>query len=195
MQIQLLIDTSAKYLAVGLSKDGNIVASTQFEAWQKQSELTISEIERLFKMTKINPKEVTRVIVSNGPGSYTGIRIGLTIAKVFATTRKIPLCLVSSLNMLCGSKGKKISLIDARSKRAYVGIYEDGKAITDDKVLTLEEIKNLISEYPDFEIVGDSHLLGIDKREIDLIKNLENLSNIVKDIENPHFAVPIYLKD
>ena len=97
--------------------------------------------------------------------------------------------------MLCGSKGKKISLIDARSKRAYVGIYEDGKAITDDKVLTLEEIKNLISEYPDFEIVGDSHLLGIDKREIDLIKNLEDLSNIVNNIENPHFAVPIYLKD
>ena len=91
MHIQLLIDTSAKYLAVGLSKNGKVIASTQYEAWQKQSELTIGELDRLFKITNINPKDVPRIVVTNGPGSYTGIRIGLTIAKVYSTTRNIPL--------------------------------------------------------------------------------------------------------
>ncbi|HHU27941.1 TPA: tRNA (adenosine(37)-N6)-threonylcarbamoyltransferase complex dimerization subunit type 1 TsaB [bacterium] len=195
MHIQLLIDTSAKYLAVGLSKNGKVIASTQYEAWQKQSELTIGEIDRLFKITNINPKDVTRIVVTNGPGSYTGIRIGLTIAKVYSTTRNIPLCLVSSLNMLSGARDKKIALIDARSKRAYVGIYQDGKPLIEDKVLTLEEIKQLINEYQDFEIVGDAHLLDKNKVEVDIIQQLEDLSSIIDDVENPHLAVPIYLKD
>lgn len=195
MHIQLLIDTSAKYLAVGLSKNGKVIASTQYEAWQKQSELTIGEIDRLFKITNINPKDITRIVVTNGPGSYTGIRIGLTIAKVYSTTRNIPLCLVSSLNMLSGARDKKIALIDARSKRAYVGIYQDGKPLIEDKVLTLEEIKQLINEYQDFEIVGDAHLLDKNKVEVDIIQQLEDLSSIIDDVENPHLAVPIYLKD
>jgi tRNA threonylcarbamoyl adenosine modification protein YeaZ len=195
MHIQLLIDTSAKYLAVGLSKNGKVIASTQYEAWQKQSELTIGEIDRLFKITNINPKDVTRIVVTNGPGSYTGIRIGLTIAKVYSTTRNIPLCLVSSLNMLSGARDKKIALIDARSKRAYIGIYQDGKPLIEDKVLTLEEIKQLINEYQDFEIVGDAHLLDKNKVEVDIIQQLEDLSSIIDDVENPHLAVPIYLKD
>ncbi len=195
MHIQLLIDTSAKYLAVGLSKNGKVIASTQYEAWQKQSELTIGEIDRLFKITNINPKDVTRIVVTNGPGSYTGIRIGLTIAKVYSTTRNIPLCLVSSLNMLSGARDKKIALIDARSKRTYVGIYQDGKPLIEDKVLTLEEIKQLINEYQDFEIVGDAHLLDKNKVEVDIIQQLEDLSSIIDDVENPHLAVPIYLKD
>ena len=191
MHIQLLIDTSAKYLAVGLSKNGKVIASTQYEAWQKQSELTIGEIDRLFKITNINPKDITRIVVTNGPGSYTGIRIGLTIAKVYSTTRNIPLCLVSSLNMLSGARDKKIALIDARSKRAYIGIYQDGKPLIEDKVLTLEEIKQLINEYQDFEIVGDAHLLDKNKVEVDIIQQLEDLSSIIDDVENPHLAVPI----
>ena len=62
-----------------------------------------------------------------------------------------------------------------------------------DKVLTLEEIKQLINEYQDFEIVGDAHLLDKNKVEVDIIQQLEDLSSIIDDVENPH--VPIYLKD
>ena len=97
--------------------------------------------------------------------------------------------------MLSGARDKKIALIDARSKRAYVGIYQDGKPLIEDKVLTLEEIKQLINEYQDFEIVGDAHLLDKNKVEVDIIQQLEDLSSIIDDVENPHLAVPIYLKD
>jgi tRNA threonylcarbamoyl adenosine modification protein YeaZ len=195
MNIQLLIDTSAKYLAIGIAKDNKIVAKTQYEAWQRQSELTIDEINKLFKSTNIKPKEVTRVIVANGPGSYTGVRIGLTIAKIFATSLNIPLCLVSSLNMIAGINGKKIALIDARSKRAYIGVYNNGVKVIDDTVMTLTEVEGLMEKYPDYELVGDTHLLNKEKQEIDLITNLLNLSSIIKDIENPHLAIPVYLKD
>jgi tRNA threonylcarbamoyl adenosine modification protein YeaZ len=195
MSIKLLIDTSAKYLAVGIAVDDKIVAKTQYEAWQKQSELTIEEINQLFKSTSIQPRDVTRVVVSNGPGSYTGVRIGLTIAKIFATTLHIPLCLVSSLNMIAGINGNKIALIDARSKRAYIGIYQNGLKVVEDNVLPLTEITELIKKYPGYELVGDTHLLGVEKQEIDFVANLLDLSKIIKNIENPHLAIPVYMKD
>lgn len=193
--LQLLIDTSNKDLAVGIADENHVIAKIQYEAWQKQSELTIQEIDKLFKQNNINPKSINRIVVSNGPGSYTGIRIGLTIAKIYATTLHIPLCLISSLQMLSSAKGNKIALMDARSKRAYVGVYQDGEALIDDTVLPLTEIEKMFEQYPSFTLVGDTQLFHVESSKEDLIENLFELAKVTKDIENPHLALPVYLKD
>ena len=80
--ISVLLDSSDKFLAVGLARDGKLIASIQYEAWQRQSERLIVELEKILKTNQVSRKDIASVICGIGPGSYTGVRISLTIAKV-----------------------------------------------------------------------------------------------------------------
>ena len=142
----LVLDTSYKYLVVGLAKDGAVIDKIQYGAFQRQSEYAVSEVENILKRNNISAKDLSRVVITNGPGSYTGIRIALTIGKTLASFLNIGFCPISTLNAIAGVRGKKIALLDARSKRAYLGIYENGKKVIEDKVVTIEELKELLND-------------------------------------------------
>ena len=86
---QLLLDSSNIYLSVGLAKDGKVVDSIFYNAWQRQSELMVTEVDNILKRNNIDKKELDAVVVGIGPGSYTGVRIGVTIAKTIAYALKI----------------------------------------------------------------------------------------------------------
>ena len=88
--VTLFIDTCNRLLAVGLEKEGKLIYKKEYDAFKKQSELLAKEIDDCFKLSGVTPSEVDHVVVTNGPGSYTGIRIGLTFAKVFAPCRCSP---------------------------------------------------------------------------------------------------------
>ena len=195
MAKQLLLDTTAKYLVVGLSDENKILEKIQYVAWQRQSEFTIQEVKNILDKTGSDINEIKRIVVSNGPGSYTGIRIALTIAKILGFCLDIPVCVLSSLQTIACAKGKRIALIDARSKRAYIGIYKDGKQVIKDQVLPIDDIQELIKKYPDYELVGDTFLLGIENKEIDYVDNMFELSKIVEDYPNIDALVPVYLKE
>ena len=194
--ISLLLDSSDKFLTVGLSKDNQILKVIRYEAWQKQSEYMITEIENLIKDTGIALNLVDNVISCKGPGSYTGVRIALTIAKVFAYCLNRPLYLVSSLEALRKENKKSICLMNARSKRSYVGIYdENGKAILEDCIKDNSEVFELIESHKDYEVCGDVSYLGIDGYRGDVASILmisANEDHLEKDI---YGAKPIYLKD
>ena len=81
--ITLFIDTCTEVLNVALIKDGIILGSSTISS-SEHSKHTMPEIEKLFKNNNINPKSVSKIMVTNGPGSFTGIRIGVTIAKTYA---------------------------------------------------------------------------------------------------------------
>ena len=85
---QLLLDSSNKYLSVGLSKDGKVVDKIFYEAWQRQSEMMVTEVDNILKRNNIDKSELDGVVVGVGPGSYTGVRIGVTIAKTIAYNNK-----------------------------------------------------------------------------------------------------------
>ena len=195
MARMLILDTSCKYMVVGIASNEKIIYSKQIECFQRQSEIALEEVYKALELTKTDPKKIDKIVVTIGPGSYTGIRIALTIAKVYCSTLSIPLVPISTMQAMAGSKGKKISLLDARSKRAYVGIYDGGEKVVEDCVLTLDEINELLKEYKGYSLVGDTHLLGVDSKEIDLAKNLYELGKSRegnKDVDNIN---PIYLKD
>ncbi|MBQ4254548.1 MAG: tRNA (adenosine(37)-N6)-threonylcarbamoyltransferase complex dimerization subunit type 1 TsaB, partial [Bacilli bacterium] len=80
----LCLDSSDRYLSVGIGCDGALLTSIRYEAWQKQSEFMVEEISSLCQKLGINPHDFKGVSISKGPGSYTGIRIALTIGKVIA---------------------------------------------------------------------------------------------------------------
>lgn len=190
----LYLDTSTKYLCIGIARDDTIIYSFQEEAIKKQSELTIPCLKKALEETNLSLNEIDRVVVTIGPGSFTGIRIGMCIAKVLASVKKIPLIAISSLNAYA-NKGKKIVLLDARANRAYVGIYEDNKPLIDECVLEIDEIKELVKQYPDFDIVLDANLLGKESESIDVIANLHRISKDKEPVSDVDSLVPIYLKD
>ena len=82
--LSLILDSANKELLVALYKDNIKLDETRYEARQKQSELMIPELDKIIKKNNINPKDVNEIIVTMGPGSYTGVRIALTIAKIYA---------------------------------------------------------------------------------------------------------------
>ena len=96
----ILLDSSDCNLAVGLAKDHQLIDFIQYEAWQRQSELMIVELEKILKRNNVTREDIDSVMCGIGPGSYTGVRISLTIAKVMALALNIPLYLVSSLQIL-----------------------------------------------------------------------------------------------
>ena len=78
----LLLDSSNTKLAVGIAKDDILLDKIYYDAWQRQSEFMIQEINNILSRNKILPSQISEIIVTDGPGSYTGVRISLTIAKV-----------------------------------------------------------------------------------------------------------------
>jgi len=190
----LFLDTSTKYLVVGIAKDHQVIYKYQEVAIQKQSELTIPQITKALEECNIELNDIGEVVVTIGPGSFTGIRIGMCVAKVLASTKNIPLVAISSLNSYA-SLGKKIVILDAKAKRVYLGIYEDNKPLIDETVVEIEAFKEMLKNYEGFDVVLDSNLIGLESEPIDVVENMNRICVNVAPVSNVDALVPIYLKD
>ena len=124
--ITLFIDTSTTTLTVALIKDDNVLEESTVSS-SEHSKHTMPEIEKLFKNNNIEPKSVNKIMVTNGPGSFTGIRIGVTIAKTYAWACNINIVPISTLKAYALSKTNfdyYIPMIDARRNCVYAGVYD-----------------------------------------------------------------------
>ncbi len=193
--ITLLLDSSNTLLVVGLAKDNKVIDQTIYKAWQKQSEFMILEIEKILKRNNIDPKSVGEIVVSKGPGSYTGVRIALTIAKIYGYALNISVFAISSLQMLMKKDKPSICLMNARSARSYIGVYNNNEIIMPDQVLTNEEVKKYIEEHPTFEVMGEVEYLNIKSKENDILNNMLFLRNENSKVENILTLKAVYLKD
>ncbi len=197
MGYNLLIDTSDKYLTVGISKDDSILYSLSFEAWQRQSEFLVVEIKKGLDKVNITLKDIDTIICGIGPGSYTGVRIALTFAKVLASISNIKLKVISSLAILGNTDISFIGLINARSNRSYISIYDKGKVILQDTIKSNNEVLEIINEYKSkgYEIRGDLSYLKLESNEFNLVEGLLSFSKITNYCDNVLSIKPIYLKE
>lgn len=125
--IWLGIDTANKPLSVALVKDQQILVEESTSIAVNHSLGAMPAIEKLFKRVDMKPSEIDAIAVSEGPGSYTGVRIGVTIAKTLAWTLNKKLVGVSSLKAIAANagifNGLICSIIDARRGNVYAGVY------------------------------------------------------------------------
>ena len=125
----LSIDTCTKIGSVALydTKEG-LVGEININAKQNHSDLIMSTIDSLFSLTKRNVKEVDKIAVSTGPGSFTGIRIGVGIAKGLAYSLNKPIAGINELELIAHNSNnnstKVLAMIDARKERVFYGIYK-----------------------------------------------------------------------
>lgn len=192
---QLLLDSSNKYLAVGLSQDGKVVDSIFYEAWQRQSEMMSVEIEHILERNHLNKEDLNAVVVGIGPGSYTGVRIAITIAKTIGYALKIDVYKVSSLSLLKLPNKPTICVFNARSGRSYYGVYDGDKTLLEDNVAPNEELLKYISLHSDYALCGDTSNLGLESEKFDIIQNLADAYKEQNKVEDIFKLNPIYLKD
>ena len=117
--LTLLLDSSNANLSVGLAKDHDLIDFVHYDAWQRQSELMVNEVKTLLERNRFSHADLDAVISAKGPGSYTGVRIALTIGKVIASALDIPLYIVSSLEAMKDPSKPSVCVSNARSKRSY----------------------------------------------------------------------------
>ena len=190
---QLLLHSSNIFLSVGLAKDGKVIDKISYEAWQRQSEMMVTEVGNILKRNNVDKSELDAVVVGAGPGSYTGVRIGVTIAKTIAYTLKIKLYAKSSLSLLKHQEFPTICVFNARSGRSYFGVYQGKKIIEKDTVLENEKVLEYINAHPEYLVHGDTYQLGLESGKFDII---DNLADFNKEEEVDAFRLnPVYLKD
>ena len=193
--IAVLMDCSNVNLAIGLAKDHVLIAKKEYEAWQQQSELLVAELDKLLKANQVERSEIGEVIVSKGPGSYTGVRIALTVAKVLSFALNCPLFLASSLEMMKAGDAPTICLVNARSKRSYIGVYEGEKELLADTIYDNAQALDYIHAHPTYVLSGDLTYLGLEGKAIDVMENLTHADTEKNRSKEPLAAKPVYLKD
>lgn len=192
----LLLDSANRDLNVGLAKDNQIIDRISYQAWQRQSELMAVEVDAILKRNNISAKDIGEVVVTIGPGSYTGIRIALTIAKTLAFALDIKIFAVSSLISQKGRHQPTISVINARSNRSYVAIYDgDGQVLVEEKVWPNDELIAWIKGNADFIVSGDAKYLGIDAYQPSVLDGMLEAKKKSVPVENILTLKPVYLKD
>lgn len=191
----LLLDSSNSLLAVGLSQDSKLIDQIAYPCFQQQSEYMVVEISKLLKRHKLNPKKINGIVVTIGPGSYTGLRIALTIAKVMAYALNIPLYPVSTLKANSILNAQSIVLFNARAERSYIAVFNKDKTLFKDQVMNNENVLKLIKKYPKYHLVGDLTYLKLKGEKSDVLTNMAKLVKYIKPVKNVNLVKPIYLKE
>ncbi len=189
----LALDTSHSYLTIALIDDDQVISSIQKPAFKQQSETIMVEIDRLFKEAGWIPSELQALVLTDGPGSYTGLRISMTVAKVLGLIQGIQLYTISSLQLLAGLNPNVYVVMDARAKRVYLGHYKNGIPVHEDTVVPIDEAKDNLD--PEAIFVGDALLLGQKAIEVDLVQHFVELKSQWIKVDNVHTLVPRYLKE
>lgn len=186
--ITLCMDTSHTWLVIGLIKDDQVIGKVQEKCWKKQSEELFPRLTALMDECHLQPEDIDQIVISKGPGSYTGVRIAMTVAKVFCAMADKPIYTVSTLLLYAGKKNCRV-VTDARGKRVYTCLFYDGKALEEERAV---EIENL--EIGDGNIVGDGALVGRQDEWPDIVDNFLELKDEWEKHDNVHLVVPEYLK-
>ena len=190
--ITLCMDTSTQYLVIALIRDDQIVAKFQEKCWKKQSEELFPRLMDPMKEAGLEPEDIGQVVVSEGPGSYTGVRIAMTVAKVFCAMRNLPIATVGTLQLFAGMEPRARVVLDARGGRVYTAVYEYGVLSGTVEAKPCEEVKAEILGAE--TVIGDGSLVGREDHIPDLAENFLALKDQWKYAENVHLVKPEYLK-
>lgn len=162
----LAFDSAAKIASVAVMADEKIIASFSIDNGLTQSELLLPMAEDMLKSLGLTFGDIGLLATSVGPGSFTGVRIGVSLVKGLAFGRNIPCVGVSTLDGLAenlnGLSGIIVPCMDARRSQVYTAVYSsDGekiKKLTEDMAIPITELFERLRDFSeDIYIVGDGY--------------------------------------
>ena len=179
----LYIDTHCNKIVIVVYQNEKIVIKREIESNYDHSITTMPVLIAAIREAKLEIKDINQIIVVNGPGSFTGVRIGVTIAKTLAHTLNIPIKVMSSLLIKAVSfSHDKVMIIEREKNGVFVGNFDkENNLIVEYSYLTNREYEQLEDKSNYYEEIE------IDYEEI--IKFINNIEGI-----NPHAVNPLYVK-
>ena len=193
----LFINTSTKNKVVSIVIDNEIKYLYKNENIKDLAVDLMPIIEEALKKVNLKPNEIDTIFVTNGPGSFTGIRIGLTVAKVMAWSLKIKVIPISSLEFMASTETNKkyiVPLIDARRECVFGGVYDNKlNSVIKDSYILLKDLKQKIIDKDVLFVSDDEFDFEVNKSDYDILKIINKHKN--DEAINPHELNPNYLKD
>lgn len=193
----LVIDTCTSSLIISIIQNDKILAIHEEKLNSDMSTKIIPVMQELFNNLNMEPKDIDKIFVAVGPGSFTGIRIGVTVAKTFAWSLNIPIVPFSSLELMATTNIKEdyiVPIINARRDFVYAGIYDEHLTVIEkDKYISIEDLKNKLQDKNYSFVSYDTfENLTVTEPNINVLKIVEKYKNV--EAVNPHKINPNYLK-
>lgn len=190
-QVTLVLDASTPTLFLGLLIDDQAL-NTHVETLDRlQSEFMVPRILALLAKHDLSLADITEVVVGNGPGSFTGVRLALTLVKTLGVVQPLAIYPVSSLHLFAYGPSS-IIWADARGGRMYIGIYEGVKILQEPKVMLQSDMTNIVKAFP----------FALKRTPIEALLQPQMMLNHVQAIKKQllplqdiHQLAPRYLKD
>ena len=180
----LIIDSATKVLYIALVCDNKIVKEVYMKGEHDHAKNIVYLVDEALKTAKIEVDQLSKIIVGIGPGSYTGVRMGVTVSKMMASFKNVPLYKISTLKLIAsGNKGIVLSMVDARHNQSFAAIIDTNK---DKYVLDEGMYDNNTLLESNYEFVSNESEFIVDPFYV--ISNSELVSN-------PDLLVPNYLRD
>lgn len=196
--IELFIDTASSRIILAVLKDHKIVSFCNEQNTHDLSIRIFPLFDSILKEANVSPNEVDTIYIVNGPGSFTGVRIGVTIAKTFAWGLKKKIIPLSELELMATTVTNAdylVSMIDARRNASYAAIYDkDGKPYLTDRYIANDDLMKMLPKKKKISFLSYDKITGVDAviPNINIEKMLERHRN--DNPVNPHRVNPDYLK-
>lgn len=187
----LFIDTSSFFMSIAIIENNKVIYSKNQEYKTGMAENIVPEIDEAFNNVNFKVNEIDKIFVVSGPGSFTGIRVGVCAAKIIAWAVGCDVIPLSSLEFLATTKVDSkyiIPMIDARRGNVFTAVYDSNlNSIEKDQLINKDEF---LSNKKEYEIV--SYDFDFIKPNPDILKIV--LKHMSDKGENVHALKPNYLK-
>lgn len=194
--ISLFLNTSSNYLNISLIKDKKEIDNLYKKLDKDLSREALFELSKLLENNGLVPNDVDEIVCVRGPGSFTGLRVGVTISKVFAHFLNKKLYSVSSLEVMATTRRDDIivPLIDARRGYVYGAIFDkDYNVLMEEQYIKYEDLIEKVKSYNESTTLISNDDFSMETLRID--PNIEDLYKYnLKREENPMTFEPNYLK-
>ncbi|UCD54648.1 MAG: tRNA (adenosine(37)-N6)-threonylcarbamoyltransferase complex dimerization subunit type 1 TsaB [Candidatus Omnitrophota bacterium] len=206
----LAIDTSTEYLSLAIADNGRILARFHEKEDMKHSSLLVPTIDKLLKKCGLKLKDINAIALSIGPGSFTGLRIGVATCKGINLALGIPIVAVPTLDAIAynfiASERVLCPLIDAKKQKVYACFYKGTERLSDYMLLDMEGLLKKIDKPTlvfgsAIKIYGErckeNRLVRISTKDwhpkAEIVAKLGLAKALRRQFANPYKLAPLYL--
>ena len=192
--LKMILDTSSPNLYVSFVRDDQEIFTRIIKTINNHSEIFLDNIKEGLDELNLKVSDFGCIIVGIGPGSYTGLRVSLTVAKMFSWTKNIPLYIVNSLYILgsgyFNKDGKYAIMNIAKKSHYYYQLLEVKDGLVTETIPagfnSFSEVDEIMTNYPEHKVItfDEFKYSGV---------NISRLNNL-EHVENIHPLVPNYLR-
>lgn len=183
----LFIDSTNNFCYLAIYDNKKILLDYSIHVNKNVTDIIVEQIDNLLKKMQMSFAMLDAIYLDIGPGSFTGVKVGVIIAKTIKLIYpKINIKIISSLLLQTPNNKPYISIIDAKSNKSYIAVYDKSKPLLKPTILNNENLTIFYKKYEKFEIIQD---------EVNyMYKNFVTHFNHFQKITNIDELEPLYLK-